>query len=287
MKSDLTALEFDRILQLISLEAKTSLGHASISARRPFATIEACESAQADLWEMVRFYHTEGLLPLAGLVDVAPFFARETVLELDESWQVVRAVRATQAIRETLVRTDRFPRLRAIAEGISDTGELLTKVNKYFTRDGKLREDASNELKAIRQRVQQKRNAIQKTLNDIMNRNAESIQEPLIVMRGDRYCVPVRTDHRNSIQGILHERSGSGASVFIEPMAAIELNNDLAELLLQEREEIARITRYVSQLIAESAGDVSAALRVHGTSKAAGASVRVFRGGGDPVDYKF
>src|SRR5579859_392195 len=133
MKSDLTALEFDRILQLISLEAKTSLGHASISSLRPFATIEACESAQADLWEMVRFYHTEGLLPLAGLVDVAPFFARETVLELDESWQVVRAVRATQAIRETLVRTDRFPRLRAIAEGISDTGELLTKVNKYFT----------------------------------------------------------------------------------------------------------------------------------------------------------
>ena len=264
MKSDLSALEFDRILQLISLEAKTSLGQASISARRPFATIDACESAQADLWEMVRFYHTEGLLPLAGLVDVAPFLARETVLELDESWQVVRAVRATQAIRETLVRTDRFPRLRAIAGGIPDTGELLTKVNKYFTRDGKLREDASNELKAIRQRVQQKRNAIQKTLNDIMNRNAESIQEPLIVMRGDRYCVPVRTDHRNSIQGILHERSGSGASVFIEPMAAIELNNDLAELLMQEREEIARITRFVSQTLFDHQDEIRSAADVAG-----------------------
>ena len=79
-----------------------------------------------------------------------------------------------------------------------------------------------------------------------MNRNADAIQEPLIVMRGDRYCIPVRSDNRNAVPGILHERSGSGASFFIEPMQAIELNNDLADLLIQEREEIARITRFVS-----------------------------------------
>src|SRR5206468_9086486 len=129
------------------------------------------------------------------------------------------------------------------------------KLNKYFTRDGKLREDASSELRSIRQRVQQKRNAVQRLLNDVMNRNSEAIQEPLIVLRGDRYCVPVRSDHRNAIPGILHERSGSGASFFIEPMPGIELNNDLADLLIQERDEIARITRYVSQLIAHRGED--------------------------------
>ena len=264
MKSALTALEFDRILALIAAEAKTSLGKASMAARQPLATIEQCESAQADLWEMVRFFHVEGLLPLAGLVDVAPFFARETVLELEESWQIVRAVRATQAVRETLVRTDRFPRLRAIAQEIPEADELLSKLNKFFTKDGKLREDASAELKSIRQRVNQKRSAIQKTLNDIMNRHGDAIQEPLIVMRGDRYCVPVRTDHRNAIAGILHERSGSGASVFIEPMPAIELNNDLAELLIQEREEIARITRFVSQTLFDHQDEIRGAADVAG-----------------------
>src|SRR5438045_3080929 len=100
-----------------------------------------------------------------------------------------------------------------------------------------------------------------KALNDVMNRSADAIQEPLIVMRGDRYCVPVRSDHRNAVPGILHERSGSGASFFIEPMAAIELNNDLADLLIQEREEIARITRFISQAIAESADDIAFAVR--------------------------
>ena len=246
------------------MEAKSSLGKDAVARRRPLSTLAACEAAQADLADMRRFVQAEGLLPLAGLIDVAPLLARETVLELEESWQIARAVRSTQAMRETLTRTDGFPRLTTIAHAIPQLDELVSKLNKYFTRDGKLREDASAELRAIRQRVQQKRNAVQRMLNDIMNRHGEAIQEPLIVLRGDRYCIPVRTDHRNTIPGILHERSGSGASVFIEPMQAIELNNDLADLLLQEREEIARITRFISQTIVDAADDVLAATRTAG-----------------------
>lgn len=260
----LHTIEFDRVLTLVAMEAKSAPGKAAIARRRPLTTLEACENAQADLGEMVRYFHQEGLLPLAGLDDVAPLFNRETVLDIEESWHIVRAVRATQAIREALQRTESYARLRAIAAEIPDLGELLTRTNKYFTREGKLREEASAELRAIRGRMQQKRAAIQRTLNDIMNRNADAIQEPLIVMRGDRYCVPVRSDHRNAVQGILHERSGSGASFFIEPMAAIELNNDLADLLIQEREEIARITRFVSQALFEEQPAIRDATRIAG-----------------------
>ncbi|HVE70845.1 MAG TPA: endonuclease MutS2 [Thermoanaerobaculia bacterium] len=260
----LHVLEFDRVLTLVAMEAKSAPGKASVARRRPLASFEECERAQAELAEMVRFVHTEGLMPLAGLDDVAPLFHRESVLEIEESWHVVRAVRATQALREALHRTDTYPRLRVIAETIPNLGELLTKTNKYFTREGKLREEASAELRTIRGRVQQKRGAIQRALNDIMNRNAEAIQEPLIVQRGDRYCIPVRADHRNAVTGILHERSGSGASFFIEPMAAIELNNDLADLLIQEREEIARITRYVSQTLFEELDAIRDAVHIAG-----------------------
>lgn len=260
----LSTLEFDRVLTLVAMEAKSAPGKAAVARRRPFSTIAKCESAQADLGEMVRFFHTEGLLPMAGLDDLRPLFARETVLDIEESWHIVRAVRATQAIRETLTRTDTVPRLGKIAAEIPNLDELLTKTNKYFTRDGKLREDASSELRAIRSRIHGKRAAVQRTLNDIMNRNADAIQEPLIVMRGDRYCIPVRSDHRNAVTGILHERSGSGASFFIEPMAAIELNNDLADLLIQEREEILKILRYVSQTIFEFHDDILAATEIAG-----------------------
>lgn len=246
------------------MEAKSSLGKDAIARRHPLATLTACENAQADLADMRRFVHREGLLPLAGLTDVSALLARQSVLELEESWQVVRAVRATQALRETCTRSEGFPRLTAIASAIPELDALVGKLNKFFTRDGKLREDASAELRAIRKRVQEKRNAVQRVLTDVMNRHGEAIQEQLIVMRGDRYCIPVRSDHRNAIPGILHERSGSGASVFIEPMQAIELNNDLADLLLQEREEIARILRFISELIAEAADDIRAATQIGG-----------------------
>jgi DNA mismatch repair protein MutS2 len=260
----LTNLELDRVLTLIAMEAKSSLGKDAIAARRPLPTLAACEAAQGELAEMVRFYLAEGLLPLAGLIDVAELFERESVLDLDESWLVVRAIRATQAIRETFLRTDTYPRLAAIAGGIPDLAELLTKTNKYFTREGKLREEASAELRAIRTKIFSKRNAIQKTLNDVMNRNADAIQEPLVVLRGDRYCIPVRSDRRGAVPGILHERSGSGASFFIEPMAAIELNNDLADLLIQEREEIARITRYMSQLLFDAQPEIREGVSISG-----------------------
>jgi DNA mismatch repair protein MutS2 len=260
----LQTIELDRVLTLIAMEAKSSLGKEAVARRRPLRTLAECEAAQGDLAEMVRFYLSEGLLPLAGLADLAPLLHRESVLEIDESWIVVRAVRATQAIRETLLRTEGYLRLGRLAEGIDDLGELVSKLNKYFTRDGKLREDASAELRSIRQRVQAKRAAIQRVLNDVMNRNADAIQEPLIVMRGDRYCVPVRADRRGAVPGILHERSGSGASFFIEPMQAIELNNDVADLLIQEREEIARITRFISQAIADERDSIEAATRTAG-----------------------
>lgn len=264
MNDSLNTLEFDRVLTLISMEAKSKPGKDAIARRRPLRTIEECERAQLDLGEMVRFYHVEGLLPLAGLDDVASLFARESVLELEESWLVVRAVRATQAVRDMLHRSESYARLRVIAQAIPDLAELLTKANRYFTRDGKLREEASAELRAIRGRIHQKRASIQRTLNDIMNRNADAIQEPLVVQRGDRYCIPVRSDHRNAVTGILHERSGSGASFFIEPMAAIELNNDLADLLIQEREEIARILRFISQLLFDAQADIRVAMEVAG-----------------------
>jgi len=262
MSTSLITLEFDRVLTLIAMEAKSAPGREIVLRRAPLPTLAACENAQADLAEMVRYFLGEGLLPLAGITDIAPLFSRETILELDESWLIVRAARATQAIRETFARDDRFPRLTKIAGAIPDLGELLAKTNKYFTRDGKLREEASTELRAIRQKVHQKRAAIQRTLTDLMNRHADAIQEPLIVMRGDRYCIPVRADHRNAVTGILHERSGSGASFFIEPMQAVELNNDLADLLIQEREEIARITRFISQLLVDHQRDVIDAIDV-------------------------
>ena len=120
MASQLNTLELDRVLTLIAMEEKSAPGKEAVLRRPPLATLEQCEAAQADLADMVRYFLGEGLLPLAGIADVAPLFAPETVLELEESWLIIRAARATQAIRETFARDDRFPRLARLASAIPD-----------------------------------------------------------------------------------------------------------------------------------------------------------------------
>ncbi|HEY5611538.1 MAG TPA: hypothetical protein VIL97_10040, partial [Thermoanaerobaculia bacterium] len=260
----LLTLEFDRVIALIALETKSTPGREALARRRPYHSVEACERAQGELAEMVRFFLQEGQLPLAGLTDVASLLQKE-LLEFFESWQVLRAVRATQSLRETFLRSDNpYPYLTEIAKGIDDLSPLISSISRYFGKDGKLREEASAGLRSLRTRIQTARSAIQKTLHDLMNRHADAVQESIITLRGDRYCIPVRADHRNAVTGILHERSGSGASFFIEPMQVVEMNNDLADLLMQEREEIARITRFVSQQLLAARDAILAAIEIAG-----------------------
>jgi len=264
MDSALRSLEFDRVLELISVEAKSQPGRRALGLRSPARSRQACEEAQAALAEMVSYYEGEGLLPLAGLIEVEPIYTKES-LDLEDAWQILRSARATQAIRESFLRLQApSPRLLEIARRIDDLGDLVSAVGRYFTKEGKLREDATPELRSIRQRIHAKRAQIQKTLVDLMNRHGEAIQEPIITMRGERYCIPVRTERRGDLPGILHERSGSGASVFIEPMPTVELNNDLAELLQQERAEIARLTILIAQQLRSASERVVVAVEISG-----------------------
>jgi DNA mismatch repair protein MutS2 len=244
----LAALEFGHVLELVAIEAKSTPGKRALLARRPATTLGEAERAQAELAEMTGWVAREGLLPLAGLTDVSPLLSGDQPLEFHDSWLVLRAARATQAMREAILRSDwPVPHLAAVGEEIADLSEAIAPVARFFTRDGKLREEASAELRSIRSRIHAKRASIQRTLGDLMHRHADAIQDPIITLRGDRYCIPVRSERRGEVQGIFHERSGSGASMFIEPIVIVEMNNDLADLLQHEREEIARITRFVAQ----------------------------------------
>ncbi len=262
--SGLRSLEFDRVLELVAAQARTGPGKRALLARRPAASLDEAERLQGELAEMTRFYHTEGQVPLAGLIDPEPILAREA-LELEDSWQVLRSIRATQALRETLTRLDPpLPRLHRIASAIPDLGAVSSAVGRFFTKDGKLREEASAELRSIRTRMQQKRAQIQRALADVLTRHADALQEPIVTLRADRYVVPVKAERRSEVPGILHGRSGSGASFFIEPMGAVELNNDLADLLIQEREEIVRIMRHLAQLLLAARDEILDATRLGG-----------------------
>ncbi|HUP63841.1 MAG TPA: Smr/MutS family protein [Thermoanaerobaculia bacterium] len=264
MTPSLLSLELDKVLRLVAAQARSEPGKRVILSRRPTARLEEAERMQSELEEMRRFYMQEGQAPLAGLVDAGPLFDQD-VLELDDSWLILRSLRASQALRETFTRLDPpLPRLLSLAERIPDLSEVAAAAGRYFTKEGKLREEASAELRSIRSRIQQKRSQIQRTLSEVMSAHPEALQDTIVTMRGDRYCIPVKVERRSEIPGILHARSGSGASFFIEPIALVEINNDLADLIEQEREEIARITRYVARLLLDAREPIEDATAIAG-----------------------
>jgi DNA mismatch repair protein MutS2 len=264
MHSSLSSLEFPEVLQLIALEAKSDPGREALALRTPRRSFEECEELQGRLAEMVKYYHSEGLLPLAGLVDTSAVYQAES-FTLAEAWTIVRAAKATQAVRESIMRNqDEYTRLRRLASDIPNLDAPLREVGHYFTKDGKLKEEASATLRSLRQRIHAKRASIQKSLNDLMTRHTDAVQEQIVTIRGERYCIPVRADRRGEVPGILHERSGSGASFFIEPIGVVEANNDLADLLIEEREEIVRITQQIARILFGAADDINAGVEIVG-----------------------
>jgi DNA mismatch repair protein MutS2 len=249
VNTSLRALDFAEVLEIVALEARTAPGRRKLLARRPVHALGDAERLQSELADMTRFVLEGEMLPFGGL-DEAPKSIDAGALDLGASWQILRAIRATQAIREAILRSDRETApLAAIASRIVELDDLIRSIGRYFTKDGKLREDASPELRRIRTRVHARRQETQRVLGDLMNRRADAIQEPIITVRGDRYCIPVKSERRSDVPGILHERSGSGASVFLEPMEIVELNNEIADLLLAERDEIHRIERFIAEQI--------------------------------------
>lgn len=272
----LETLEFDRVLAMIALEARSAPGRELILARAPIGDIDLCRKRQAELAEMVRFRQRDGSLATGGLVDPALVFESAEPIDLATSWEMLRAIRATQIVREAFRSADEFRHLRAIVEQIDDLTPLANEIGRFFTRDGKLREDASPTLKSLRSKIIARRGTIQKTLQGLMKTHESAIQDEIITVRGDRYCIPVRSDHRNAIPGILHERSGSGASFFIEPIAVVEANNDLADLLIQEREELARIERFIASRLAEASDEITRSIEVAAEIDAIQAAAVVF-----------
>ncbi|MBW3565484.1 MAG: Smr/MutS family protein [Acidobacteria bacterium] len=258
----LAQLDLPRVLRLVALETRTDAGRRSLLARRPASRLEEAELLQERLFQMQRFIAGDGLLPLSGIDDLDSILERSAI-DLESGWMVVRTVRSFHAVREALTRTAlEVPLLTETGRSIPQFDELLRVVGRFFTRDGKLREDATPELRRLRSQVHSRRNEAQTVLNDLMKRKAASVQEPIVTIRGDRYCIPVRSERRADVPGILHERSGSGASVFLEPMEVVEVNNEIADLLMRENEEIRRIIELIAEQILEHREEIAGAAAI-------------------------
>ena len=263
----LQALELPAILERLAAAAATDLGSALARALAPSAVVDEVGARQALTAEAIVLLDAADDPPLAGVADIASLVERaerDGVLSPADLRSV--SVSARVAVDARLVvhgRRDAVPLLAAIAERVEPSlVQLVAAIDRCVEEDGSdLRDDASPKLRTLRREL---RNGDAR-LRDELARIArwagvrDALQESFLAERGGRPVLAVRASSRDQVPGIVHDASGSGQTVFIEPLAVVELGNELAEAAAEAREEMERILRELSVDVA-SRGDALRAL---------------------------
>jgi DNA mismatch repair protein MutS2 len=245
----LRVLEFDRIVEVVCSLATTPLGGTRLSALVPQTDPVAVEAALALTSEAARF-----LVDHPGLVLRAPADLEATLTSLDIEGRALEAP-ALLALASFLESVDQcvgtvrrtahgsFPQLSAIAGGVASFEREIADVRRTIDPSGDVFDQATPELRSLRDRLRKQRARLRGTLESYLRGRdtAKYLQDQVITDRNGRYVLLVRAEHRGAIPGIVHGSSASGASLFLEPLSTVEINNEIVALQEQEAAEVRRI----------------------------------------------
>ncbi len=260
----LRVLEYERIIRQLENAAQSEIGKLKCSALRPTAERTEIERLQEQTEEAYMLLLQRGAPPLYGLYDIAQElgFAQKggsltpgTLMMVADGLRVVRGLKRYV---DSEGESESFPVVRGLIAGLSAFPRVEDEIGRAIVSDEEIADDASRELRSIRISLRRKADEIKEKLNSIINsKSAQTLlQEPIITIRGGRYVVPVRSESKSKFPGVVHDQSGSGATVFIEPMSVVNLNNEIRVLESREQEEIARILRELSGMVAEHAEEI-------------------------------
>jgi DNA mismatch repair protein MutS2 len=253
----LTILEYDKIIAELSGLAHSAPGLDLCAALQPSPDLVTVLGRQAETDDAVKLILEKGLPPLGGISEIRPSVHRSrggSVLAIHELMRIAAFLHAVDRVRAILPENGPGERIvyRKIAL-LQPNRPLKTRLDECIAGEEELHDNASSQLASLRRRIRQAQVDVKESLQRIVRSQAKALQEQLVTLRGDRYVVPVKAEHRGSIPGLVHDTSASGSTLFIEPLPVVELNNKIRELMGLEREEIERILIELSGRVAEAA----------------------------------
>jgi DNA mismatch repair protein MutS2 len=246
-------LEFDQLRQLVRRHAQTDMGRARVAALEPFDDLEPLRRALTETAEAILLRTRGARFSFDGVADPSEAIARLKIegaaLEPLAMLYLVRLCNSALDARNAILaeREDSPTLFEAVAALSPDLKKLAAAITRKILPNGELDDRASPELARIRHDIGRLRSSITRSLENLMRRSSEAIQEELVTVRNDRFVIPVRADHRGRINGVAHGSSSSGQTIFIEPMQTIEANNELQTLREAEQREIAAILFRLSE----------------------------------------
>jgi len=265
MDFSLEALEYYRLKELLGRYLSTKAGYHALDELAPILDEQKLDSEHAVTAEAMQ-YLREQRVPFNDIALLPQALAKLTiagsVLEVAEIEAIQSFLSHTEGLRGRWKEDrEKFPRLAQAALGLPDLRDLSKHLGRAI-QNGEVDENYSPELRRIRRALAAARARLTEKLESILRSPAYSsqLQDQLVTIRNGRFVIPVRSEQKRSVEGIVHGSSSSGATVFMEPLAVLEMNNDLVRLQDEEHAEIARILAELTDLIQASAAPIEAAL---------------------------
>ncbi|HKQ09393.1 MAG TPA: endonuclease MutS2 [Blastocatellia bacterium] len=258
-------LELDALVALLARHVQTPLGRKRALALLPISDAAAINQALDLTTECADYLSSGGAFGLGDIADPSASLAELQVQGTSLDPHQILALQALIAngmdlrgqFNDAETRS-RYPNLSSIATRIPDLRRMLAAIRGKILPTGEIDDNASPELRRIRREVNERRTRIYRSLETLMrDRSPNAIQEDIVTIRNGRFVIPVRTDARGQVPGVMHGLSSSGQTTFVEPLGVIEQNNDLVRLREQEEIEIAQILLRISDTLREHLGGIA------------------------------
>ena len=266
-------LEFDTLRELVRGYAASDVGRARVDALAASTDLAWIQNQQQLTAEVREFRRAGGSFNFFGLTAISELLEKAGIagvaLEVLEIVGVITVVNRAAEWREIARNPPQgmkqeWAAVRQLSSGIGDFSEFLRGFRNKILPDGTLDDKASPQLASIRREIEKQKRGIQESLRGHLRRLAEggAVQDELITIRGERFVIPVKTEQKRRVQGVVHGASSSGQTVFVEPLETIEQNNELVRLLEDEEAEVRRILLEMTRRIGERAEKIAEALEI-------------------------
>ena len=263
-------LEYDKIISWLADCCVSVIGQERALSLLPSGAAEEIRQRQARVTEARGILRQVTEVPLEGIHDLRLLLWKAEkggLLEGEELNKVALTLQAAVRIREFLLKhsqAEGYLRLRG--ESLGMHRDLLQKIKACISEQGKIKDSASPRLEKIRRQIYTLNLKIKEKLDEVIRQQEyqKYLQEPLVTIRYGRYVVPVKQEYRYQFPGLIHDQSASGATVFMEPMAVVQINNELQRLAAEEKQEEERILRELTAAVAQRQEEVKRDLEILG-----------------------
>ncbi|QHE53192.1 endonuclease MutS2 [Pontibacillus sp. HMF3514] len=252
-------LEYKKIIEQLAEQASSSLGKEQAKKLKPSTDVDQVRKWQKDTDEAAHIFRLKGHVPLGGVSDIRPHIKRASVggmLQPEECMDVASTIYGGKQMKKFIEEIEdvEIPIMLELVEQIVPLSDLERTIKNRIDENGKVMDGASEKLRTLRSRIRTFEGRVRDKLEGWTKSKSKMLSDAIITIRNDRYVLPVKQEYRGNFGGIVHDQSASGATLFMEPQAIVELNNSLQEAKVQEKHEVERILIELSERIAADEG---------------------------------